>query len=93
MRKIEFAELLGEPVAEGNGVQLTGRCYRGPIRYVARRAAITFRAVQDVRDDAKSLSSLICGRGRCSAGSTNCSRVVVGEDGLFVDGNRVSSSR
>lgn len=32
MRKIEFAELLGEPVQEGNGVRLNGRCYRGPIQ-------------------------------------------------------------
>lgn len=32
MRKIEFAELLGEPVPEGNGIRLNGRCYRGPIQ-------------------------------------------------------------
>ncbi|WP_125728700.1 hypothetical protein [Kibdelosporangium aridum] len=32
MRKIEFAELGGGPVADGNGVRITGRCYKGPIR-------------------------------------------------------------
>ncbi|MET0133221.1 MAG: hypothetical protein ABW215_06470 [Kibdelosporangium sp.] len=32
MRKIEFAELLGSPTAEGEGIRLNGRCYRGPIQ-------------------------------------------------------------
>ncbi|CAM4014637.1 hypothetical protein KIPE111705_36275 [Kibdelosporangium persicum] len=32
MRKIEFAELGSGPVADGNGVRITGRCYKGPVR-------------------------------------------------------------
>jgi hypothetical protein len=32
MRKVEFAELGGGPVADGNGVRINGRCYKGPIR-------------------------------------------------------------
>jgi hypothetical protein len=33
MRKIEFAELGGGPVPDGNGgIRLSGRCYKGPIR-------------------------------------------------------------
>jgi hypothetical protein len=32
MRKVEFAELGMGPVAERNGIVISGRCYRGPIR-------------------------------------------------------------
>ncbi|MET0237947.1 MAG: hypothetical protein ABW224_25130 [Kibdelosporangium sp.] len=32
MRKIEFAELGSGPAADGYGIRISGRCYRGPIR-------------------------------------------------------------
>ncbi|GAB2741927.1 hypothetical protein [Amycolatopsis magusensis] len=32
MRPIEFVELRGDPVADGESVRLAGRCYQGPIQ-------------------------------------------------------------
>ena len=32
MRKVEFAELGGGPMVNGNGITVSGRCYRGPIK-------------------------------------------------------------
>jgi hypothetical protein len=32
MRRIEFAELRGNPMLGGNTVRLYGRCYHGPIK-------------------------------------------------------------
>ncbi|MEV4311116.1 hypothetical protein [Actinocrispum sp. NPDC049592] len=32
MRRIEFAELRGDPMLGGNTVRLFGRCYHGPIK-------------------------------------------------------------
>nr|WP_042198185.1 hypothetical protein [Kibdelosporangium sp. MJ126-NF4]CEL23252.1 hypothetical protein [Kibdelosporangium sp. MJ126-NF4]CTQ94414.1 hypothetical protein [Kibdelosporangium sp. MJ126-NF4] len=32
MRKVEFAELGGEVVADASRVRISGRCYKGPIR-------------------------------------------------------------